>query len=1684
MRKREAEVLDMQKGNNSMSAARQVAQGRAVVERYRQRLRDAVERIDTPEAAELYCVLAQLHEGLIDHDIEIARACYEHALAVFPQCRAATVGMRRIAREGHDYQSLLDALSRERGETADESKKKALSLSCARICLYCLGNAQQAIAILEELDAQEEANESEEIAFDPEKFLLWEDALLATGAWDKYESKLRDALHQQNHISILTQHLEERLWMIYRFICPDEEQTHLLCDHLMRLQPLDDELVDDELSRLLAHEQYNDIVALLSKAVERLEGSPREPYYHALLADIAAYHFEDFVRAIDILSDDACKDTVNVVLFAQLLEYLTFSGRTEESLNVYARILECIQTPRQKADLLYRLASIMCDELSVEDSALSIFSGANETCPVHEPTIDAMVAIYSKRGDWERVSQIYEYELSYAAEHQLPEYTTEVYIQRHARLAALYERFQLHPFNAFNHYQAILRLRPDDIAALKGASRMAQTLGNWPELLQLYAAAEGCTQDTHEHSYLLERIAQIADSCLNDADTACTALEALRSIDPAYTSTRSNLARLYVKLEKWEALIALTDEEIESVSNSEYKATLLVRNGEVSETKLSNIPQAILYYEKARAVSSASLQAAFALERLYTSQKSWEKLVELYKSEAALTPDATIKCACLRHMAQTLKRELDAEEEAVAVYETILKINPKDTVALQFLTDYYYRLQQWDDVLRIRNIELSGGGAFGMKHLTLYHIARIYLYQLDDPYHALDAIEQACGEQPDDIVLLNMWIMMAKRTGKMADVREKLAQLLPNIADPNTHADAELFVAYCDLSITHDPKSLDCFVDKTDILTRFKGIGSRFLSTVLVANDSAAGRWTSRIALALMPKQTQELRLHALHAAIELNLPEEIQERALEVLCQISDFNIAKHLWFALSPAQRPSYDKLPDACFDDDSADARQLKRWRAVSALLDGNIDDSVENLLPENKDDNVSYRPELELLAAYFEQLEAWESLLQVLGALEENMRNEHEIIQIILQRARVLSKIRKPQEALECIRQACEQASFDNDVRLSLYDYLEKQKDWDFLSEQLRKHLLHTTDRFNTCALWLRLANIYRNGMNNLLEALRCLDSAYQADPERGDILLEISQTAEDVEQLDIARRALDDYIQYHYPTIEEQIALAPRLFSLHFMRPGGDRPRLLVYFDDLLRKSVDSRECRIILAKANAIAGDPARAAQLILSLVDNTISSDDIDLWMTLADIYLEKLNDPKRGEEILWKIFQTYPTAEHIIDRLDQLYTTPVERRIFVENIQNSVATCPAIQSDPERVRKFLAFAASIWGRELGDWKKSQELYSQAIDASCLPDSELFKNRAYARCRISGEAKSAYMEFCGLLVGDPFQADLYKPLVDLCKRNRATDRERIFKQLAQVFIPGENIGSNVTEIRPKMMDSRPLSDDILLKHLPPQPLRTVQSVLHEAMPILSRVLRDNVPRRTILGGEKIRDAQITSLFSVCGTAFGINNIKGFVGLDAGQEPTVLDDDCYWIMPETWQQLSADLRRHWAGFAAGKLWTGISDLTFSDPLSIWRFLDGIYFLATGNGLAQRDAYTKEAADSVDNFFDRALRKNIAAMIDNIGREHFAQADAPAWLECINATADRAGLLFSGSLCASLPAILIAEGWNPNNTDRDYLSARYKQSLRLQNLVRFALSDDYLQLRYHAGLSLQPSEIKG
>ena len=538
--------------------------------------------------------------------------------------------------------------------------------------------------------------------------------------------------------------------------------------------------------------------------------------------------------------------------------------------------------------------------------------------------------------------------------------------------------------------------------------------------------------------------------------------------------------------------------------------------------------------------------------------------------------------------------------------------------------------------------------------------------------------------------------------------------------------------------------------------------------------------------------------------------------------------------------------------------------------------------------------------------------------------------------------------------------------------------------------------------------------------------------------------------------------------------------------------------MLAYFDALSRNAAQSRDTQIILAKAHAKAGDPQVAASILLNIVDASVLREDLPLWIILADLYIDRLDDARTGEQLLWKLFSLYPETKGIFERINALYTRPAERRILVENLKRTIDESEALQAQHKLLSHYLSFAAKILSNELRQWDEAQVLYSRAIEASELskdpnqPPSDnsasfddLVKDRALAQSNVPGQAKNAYEAFCKLLVSDPYQVDIYRAALAICRRNEANDRIRILSQMARIFVPDAELDVAPEEIRPPRINgSRVLNEKMLVHYLLHPDIREVRDILIEAMPMITSRFKDLAPKPSMLGTNKLRNQSFLDLVTITSNAFNLTPTKGYLSNDVSATPRVYDGD-YWISQETLDAMSTEAQRHWAGYIGGLVWSGINQILAFQPEQVWYTLDGIYYVACGNSLGTRNAYTLEAAEQVRSRLTRRPHQAVAELIDRDEgvRERMTLESASRWNNALLASGDRAALLFSGSLITSIPALLAADGWNPAKASPEYIGERYKQLRRIPELIEFALSDEYLQLREAAGFG-HPSTIFG
>jgi tetratricopeptide (TPR) repeat protein len=1698
---RQAEILkDAPAKPNKAALQRQAAHGRRVLERYLERLGASAQRLrHGPEAAELFCAQAELFEGYRELNSARAVELYGRAIDAFSFSRPAHLGLRRLARRAHDAPSTIAALQRELGNASPE-RAKLLQKELIRTYLYQADKAGEALKLLESLEEQrlaalrpkrepkapsiqdalegetpETAEKPSAVATPPspwrgaEDFFLWEDTLWASAQWKRYEELLRDALAHHTEDADFTRLVERRLLHLYQSILPDRKQADIILEHLVEQGKLDPELVELALRRYGAANRIDDIVDLLSEAINDPLCAEHETIYRMILADIARHHFDDIEHAINIIRDGLEKHPQEAILVAELLSLHEEKGDPAGLVDALGSQLELAKDGPERAEILFRIGTLLAEALEVPEAAEEVFADAVRENPQHRGAVRALGKLLHAREDWRALAALYEAELDAHDESCVwPKSLT---------LAELYEEKLADPERAFALYAGVLEREPAYLPALKGASRVVVQLGKWVELMQLYANAEAASHDPKQNAYLLERIAQIAEEQLGDLETAAIALEGLRAIDPRHPAAVSGLARLCARLGKFDTLIALTDDEVSWTEDANSAAALLVRNGELCDEQLNDPERAKQYYRRALERLPGYLPALENLGRLLQRQGEWKALVELGLAEVETRTDDPDALRRLHAVAEILELRLEERDEAIKIYWRCLERDPNDSLARHALVRLLRLGGNWEELCKVLEIE-SKQSSNANPGATLFRLGQIREHRLSDAEGALDAYRRAFLADPDNAVLLHAWLAAARKSAPDEETRKQLANAAAKPKKSPTRADLLLALAELTLSESHDPLSAAGFYEKVLELAPQR----ESIATLLAMAFARSGRWAERTGLAIAQHRGSAERRHAFEAALVQGLPEALRAHAQAMLPTLdtSETELTR-IWGLFFPELRPS--PLPELLRKSVDPDAQDLRRWVTIQCLLSGESCEPSLLLLPEISKHALTLRPDLELLAAYFELGETHAKLLEVFAAQEEMAPNEAERAALSLERAKVLEKAGKPEKALGVVRACFEYCRWDEPLREELYAYLEEHGDWEALVAELRRHLMHIEDPALQSKLWLRLSSALEHGVGELREALRALDAAYRCFPADGTLLKEIARVAEELGESSIARRAIDDFLQYHQPPIEAELDVASRLVELHLRYPGGDPRRVIAYLEDLAHRSAEDERVLRALATAHGSAGDAYVAVDILLRLCHLPYREEELELWLQLAEVYGRQLGEKAKAEDLLWELFGVFPSKSDVWQAIDDFYPGREARARLAARLDSVLSRAVELGFERRTQRHYLTILGQIVGEELGQWKQAQVYFSDAIELAEVPTPELSRQRALAMCKIPTERDAAFRGFAQLLAENPIQPDILELAIGICDEAEAYDRARILRQIAALFVPEAGLHETEASGRPKIDVNRQLDDSVLQQRLLHPSLRPIHELLHEALPIVEAVYGEQIPKLSVLGGARLRSRdEAAESFATIATRLGLSGVRVFLGENEAPTPMVFaSPPAFWIPDERWTAMGAAERRHWAGYAAGLLWTGVAPMVYLDGRELWQLLDGVHYLVTGNGIEGRTAYTIEASEKVKSPWYRRARKEISALIVKAG-EAVGSEDSHQWTGWLRATGDRAGLLFSGDVGSSIRAALAGDGWLSGELDASALKAQLERNPRLRDMLSFALSDDYLHLRHSAGLGPRPSSL--
>lgn len=1557
------------------------------------------------------------------------------------------------------------------------------------------------------------------------------DALLETGRFDEALGWLENASEHSELDEATRTYLraERAVWLN---ACGRPEEALEIYNELAHEGPLPGDLEEGLLALLYERGSRDDAFGILRRS-ERAES--RRGVHALALAMFYETKSDSPATAASLLkgacdSGSESEDWTLLRTRQSLLEREALQGIATagvELIDVINRRLEGPLSSDERVYLLTRLGRLYEVEADLEQAAAEVYREALSYSPEHVPALRALGRIYTSRGNWRGLVELHEREIAAAG-------NSPVLWRRHFQVAEIYETRLENQQLALEHYKKVLKFKTNYLPALRSAARLLSVMERWNELADLFLAQVESTPSRRQKLYLLDKVAEVAETRLNNIDVAIGAWLEILEIEPNNPRVFTALGRLYARSQQWEELLDLNIRECVLIDDPEELAATHVRNAEIAEQHLADVGRAEDFYRQALEEVPDFLPALEGLGRIYMRGGRWTEIVQMTGRELHLGENNTDAMRQLGALAELFETRLERRKDAITLYEDIHERNPTNAFVFSTLLRLYEGQENWLRVTELLEHRLQSPLVAAERAAVLGELARLKEWYLNQAAESFAYYMAALEAEPQNLHWLNgivrTWTAAQQTPGLLADTLEDLLMkpldgwtrdiYFSVIARLRERAEScpEASRAY---RAGGDQESLENQIVLRLSMARAHERDSLKLARTMVPHYAHEALINiPRMELTSSDRQTLSLGLPALENVEQNWLLSELELDA--VAEHIGDDAHEMHLigrdFIEILQGNLLRFEETQDVSDAENSSESSAPRlRLRALEALLAGDFNSynrwtRAEMKLVQSAELSVNRLLEMVDFASKTDAPVALDLLFSEAAGhafakfsdSDDEKAETSGAVDILTARISEASESDESGFADEDMDAFTAFEDEDADgiaVKItvrdtygvdentldSLYDSLTKAGKWELLRSCLTSNL-ERSDLSVRRRLYLyeTLAKVLEVNLADLENARVALEECWKLSESPAFLreLVRISLAAGDLEGATQFQQTHFEYI-----TTNSATSITERLQS------GLWLAELLLDDEDRVSDAVDCMEHLIYeypgdaltevvsrkLAHAHVRIGDPRRAVELFESVLKFSVLENEVDDWRTLINVHWHALRDEATAYRLQWKVVHAFPESVQDLDNLIDLAMSADELEDCVEQLEQLAKK----QIGNSRVA-LLARAAEAVDEDLKWFDPAARLYEELMELTRhehLTWLYFARRRAFCLAQIAGRESHAFEEFQKLVALEAFEPSIYRGLITLFERAQAYDRLRVARQTLLT------LGCDVqdTHTRTKSRPSRAFDRESIEKHLLPDSLCAgVIDVLKAVAPIAEKIWSDELPQRKALDGDRLKrgaEDKLADAFDCAFEAFGIRKYRLLLGDSGPASPQIFPDTApyVWLNSDFIEKLTEPEQRFVAGYCAAISWSDLPALLTLDGRQLWHLIEGVLLRQTGKGFTERvDIVSQDLAEQVSSPFFSGARRRIVQGLDGL-IDHLADAHCEAWPEAIETFAHRAGLVLCGDVTAAARCILRMEGWDLELTE-PATQKRLRHNRAVDALFNFAMSESYLEARFMLGLAGRPSTL--
>lgn len=416
-------------------------------------------------------------------------------------------------------------------------------------------------------------------------------------------------------------------------------------------------------------------------------------------------------------------------------EALTALDRLYEDTGRHA---DCVAIIRRRAERVEgdARAALLTRAAELQNGPLDDPAGAAQTLevvagmqPGNREVSESLQTLYSRLEDWDRLAAVLLRRDDFLVE------DLDARIENLSELARVYETRKGALDAAFFIWAKAAQLQPGDDMVANELWRLAQELKWWTEYVDQLAEAVGRMPEEMRQEHML-RFGEVLWRNADRADQAVGWFEKVRGEWPENEAALAALNDLYRAVGRYEDLVGVLAVQIDLTPDYLEKVRLGTMAGVVLEAEIGDIARALAAYRQVLEFDEANLDALDAVIRIHESRQEWEDLLGALDRKAPLVP--TEEIAIRMRMGAILETRVGSAERAIQAYEAVLSLEPAHAEALERLKELYGGMENWRGLADVYERQLGLSNEIPDRMLFCHHLAMLYEAALDDKRRALD----------------------------------------------------------------------------------------------------------------------------------------------------------------------------------------------------------------------------------------------------------------------------------------------------------------------------------------------------------------------------------------------------------------------------------------------------------------------------------------------------------------------------------------------------------------------------------------------------------------------------------------------------------------------------------------------------------------------------------------------------------------------------------------------------------------------------------------------------------------------------------------------------------------------------------------------------------------------------------